>query len=124
MARWRQSVNVGSAQGDNQAALSRRGCNPFGGKRAQDIIDWVAATSDMRDLKSAQITALKWAKIFCKEMAPKELSEVIPAARLVCRETLRTARVRVDMTAMVLFRLYFLQLELMDLFVWTAGAMY
>ena len=82
---------------------TRCGDNPFGGMRANAIYDWVVATSYIKNLKEADEAACAWSRVLLHERHDT-ISELLDPQDIASRERLRTARVRLDCTAMLCFR--------------------
>ena len=82
---------------------TRCGDNPFGGMRANAIYDWVVATSYIKNLKESDEAACAWSRVLLHERHDT-ISELLDPQDIASRERLRTARVRLDCTAMLCFR--------------------
>ncbi len=66
------------------------------------VIQWLKATSYLRDLSKSQETSDAFAQIMC-EGGPETIEEVKQRVPRLNREIIRKARVRLDAVAMLMF---------------------
>ena len=98
----------------------RVGTNPWSGMSAQQILDWVDATSTIKSMNQKGQAALAWSKLLLKlDKKPQKLEEVIPAEDILSRNRLRMARVRVDCVAMLVFRLAHIMWQSPSYYLWS-----
>lgn len=86
-------------------------------------VQWIAATMDLKAIRKKSRAKAAWARLFTKGKAieAKRLEE---AAGNTNYEQLRTWRVRLDITCMVLFRKYLASFVIddLDIFLYTDGS--
>ena len=70
------------------------------------VIDWVAATQHIKDIRKSWNAAQKWAQLFSSAGAVSKTA-LLQSLRPVCPQLLRDARIRLDCVAMLIFRAYF-----------------
>ena len=100
-------------------AEERIGVNPFGGKSASTILRWVEATSYIKALKDSESAALSFAKVLNPGDQPQSIHELLKDEDIAGTDTLRKARVRLDLMAMLAFRLAYPRFGQATFVVWT-----
>ena len=90
---------------------------------ARSAVDWLDATRDLKAVRRKERARNAWAKLFSKSRA-KEAQELKDAAGNASYEQIRKARVRLDITCMVLFQAYLLTFNFafLDIFLFTDGS--
>ena len=81
------------------------------------MLKWIVATSSFRKLADFKKAAEAWAPILCPDK-PAVLSEIVPSDDMTNKETLRKARVRLDLVAMLVFRHAYMQMSDPWFYVW------
>jgi hypothetical protein len=77
--------------------------NNFHGATAEEILEWVDASKYIKQVRKSWLAGKAFAKILCRR-GPETLQAMISRVTPVCYDTLRRARVRTDVVAMLIWR--------------------
>ena len=95
----------------------RVGKHTYGGLPADVVIPWIDATAYLKDLKQCREAAVAWSKVLA--LHGRHQIDETNLHLEATREQVRRARVRLDMSCMVLWRLTSMQLESPSWYLWT-----
>ena len=118
LRRFRAAHRAGADGHRRRGQQPRVGKRPYGGVRAEQVLRWLEATAYVKNLKQCHVAAAKFAKLLLPGR-PSSLEEVLPRQDIIHKETLRRARVRADLAAMLLFRETYPLLQNPCFYVWT-----
>ena len=90
---------------------------------ARGAVDWLDATRDLKAIRKKERAKSAWARLFSKSRA-SEAAKLKEAAGNASYEQIRKARVRLDITCMVLFQSYIslFNFDFLDIFLFTDGS--
>ena len=84
------------------------------------LLDWIDATSYIKNLKEAGEAALARGKVLLKlKRKPKSLVDMLDPKKIANINVLRQARVRLDVVAMLVYRLAYASLVAPSFYLWT-----
>mgnify|MGYP000223133220 CR=1 FL=1 len=84
------------------------------------LLDWIDATSYIKNLKETGVAALAWGKVLLKpKRKPKALVDILDPKKIANINVLRQARVRLDVVAMLVYRLAYASLAAPSFYLWT-----
>jgi hypothetical protein len=101
------------------AIVARRRPPTEGWIPAEEVVDWLRTSLDLKQIRSNYQTASKYARIFART-GTETAAAMMARTRSVNHDTIRLARTRLDVTAMLIFRRFFETLPVEDLaiYIW------